>query len=182
MAESVTIARPYAQAVFRLAKENKALAAWSDRLQRLAAIAQDAEMTQVVGNPKFSAKQVADLFVSLSGESDNTPGNQELVSLIGILAENERLDVLTQIQEIYEQLKSAEEGVKDAVVTSAYPLDAAQLTNLMSQLETHFGSRLQPRVEVDAALIGGVKVAVGDQVLDASVRGKLDAMATALKN
>ena len=178
MAESVTIARPYAQAVFRLALENKSLAAWSDRLQRLAAVAQDAEMIQVVGNPKFSARQVADLFVSLSGE----PDNQELASFVGILAENERLDVLTQIQEIYEQLKSAEEGVKDALVTSAYPLDDVQLKNLMSQLETHFGSKLQPRVEVDQALIGGVKVAVGDQVLDASVRGKLDAMATALKN
>lgn len=178
MAETVTIARPYAQAVFRLALENKSLTAWSDRLQRLAAVAQDAEMIQVVGNPKFSARQVADLFVSLSGE----PGNQELAAFIGVLAQNERLDVLTQIQEIYEQLKSAEEGVKDALVTSAYPLDDAQLKNLMSQLETHFGSKLQPHVEVDQALIGGVKVAVGDQVLDASVRGKLDAMATALKN
>ena len=178
MAESVTIARPYAQAVFRLAREGKALAAWSDRLQRLAAIAQDPEMTKVVGNPKFSAGQVADLFVSLSGES----GNKELASLIGILADNERLGVLSQISEIYEQLKSADEGVREALVTSAYPLDDTQLNNLMSQLETHFGSKLQPRVEVDAALIGGVKVAVGDQMLDASVRGKLDAMATALKN
>ena len=178
MAESVTIARPYAQAVFRLAREGKALTAWSDRLQRLAAIAQDPEMAKVVGNPKFSAGQVAELFVSLTGES----GNKELASFIGILAENERLGVLTQIQEIYEQLKSGDEGVKDAIVTSAYPLDDAQLKNLMSQLESHFGRKLQPRVEVDAALIGGVKVAVGDQVLDASVRGKLDAMATALKN
>jgi F-type H+-transporting ATPase subunit delta len=147
-------------------------------LQRLAAIAQDPEMAKVVGNPKFSAGQVAELFVSLTGES----GNKELTSFIGILAENERLGVLTQIQEIYEQLKSADEGVKDAIVTSAYPLDDAQLKNLMSQLESHFGSKLQPRVEVDATLIGGIKVAVGDQVLDASVRGKLDAMATALKN
>ena len=178
MAESVTIARPYAQAVFRLAREGKALTAWSDRLQRLAAIAQDPEMAKVVGNPKFSAGQVAELFVSLTGES----GNKELASFIGILAENERLGVLTQIQEIYEQLKSGDEGVKDAIVTSAYPLDDAQLKNLMSQLESHFGSKLQPHVEVDAALIGGIKVAVGDQVLDASVRGKLDAMATALKN
>ena len=178
MAESVTIARPYAQAVFRLAREGKALAAWSDRLQRLAAIAQDPEMTKVVGNPKFSAGQVADLFVSLSGES----GNKELASLIGILADNERLGVLSQISEIYEQLKSADEGVREALVTSAYPLDDTQLNNLMSQLESHFGSKLQPRVEVDAELIGGVKVAVGDQMLDASVRGKLDAMATALKN
>ena len=178
MAESVTIARPYAQAVFRLAREGKALTAWSDRLQRLAAIAQDSEMAKVVRNPKFSAGQVAELFVSLTGES----GNKELASFIGILAENERLDVLTQIQEIYEQLKSADEGVKEAIVTSAYPLDDAQLKNLMSQLESHFCSKLQPRVEVDTALIGGIKVAVGDQVLDASVRGKLDAMATALKN
>ena len=178
MAESVTIARPYAQAVFRLAREGKALTAWSDRLQRLAAIAQDPEMAKVVGNPKFSAGQVAELFVSLTGES----GNKELTSFIGILAENERLGVLTQIQEIYEQLKSADEGVKEAIVTSAYPLDDAQLKNLMSQLESHFDSKLQPRVEVDATLIGGIKVAVGDQVLDASVRGKLDAMATALKN
>ena len=182
MAESVTIARPYAQAVFRLAREGKALTAWSDRLQRLAAIAQDPEMAKVVGNPKFSARQVAELFVSLTGESGNTPGNKELASFIGILAENERLGVLTQIQEIFEQLKSADEGVKDAIVTSAYPLDDAQLKNLMSQLESHFCSKLQPRVEVDTALIGGIKVAVGDQVLDASVRGKLDAMATALKN
>ena len=178
MAESVTIARPYAQAVFRLARENKALAAWSNRLQRLVAIAQDPQMTKVVGNPKFSAGQVADLFVSLSGE----PDSQELASFVGVLAENERLDVLMQIQEIYEQLKGEDEGVKDALVSSAYPLDDVQLKNLMSQLETHFGSKLQPRVELDAALIGGVKVAVGDQILDASVRGKLDAMATALKN
>ena len=182
MAESVTIARPYAQAIFRLAREGKALAAWSDRLQRLAAIAQDPEMAKVVGNPKFSAGQVADLLVSLTGESANTPGNAQLASFIGILAENERLVVLSDIRDLYEQLKSADEGVKEAAITSAYPLDDAQLKNLMSQLETHFGSRLQPQVEVDAALIGGIKVAVGDQVLDASVRGKLDAMATALKN
>lgn len=178
MSESVTIARPYAQAVFRLARESQSLTAWSDRLQRLALIAQDAEMAKVVGNPKFSAGQVADLFVSLTGEA----GNQELASFVGILAENERIDVLTQIQEIYEQLKSADEGIKEAIVTSAYPLDDAQLKNLMSQLETHFGSKLQPQLEVDAALIGGIKVTVGDQMLDASVRGKLDAMATALKN
>lgn len=178
MAESVTIARPYAEAVFRLARESKALAAWSDRLKLLAAISQDAGMTEIIGNPKLSSGQVAQLFVSLAGEA----GNQDLTNFIGVLAENERLGVLTQVQEIYEQLKSAEEGVKKAVVSSAFALDDAQLNNLMSQLEAHFGAKLQPRVEIDASLIGGVKVAVGDQVLDASVRGKLDAMATALKN
>ena len=178
MAESVTIARPYAQAVFRLAKERGSLATWSDRLQRLVAIAQDPEMAKVVGNPKFSAAQVAEVFISVSGE----PTDSELISFIGLLAENERIEVLPEIRELFEQFKSEEEGVKDALICSAFPLDAAQLNNLVSQLEVHFSCKLQPRVEVDAALIGGVKVAVGDEVLDATVRGKLDAMATALKN
>ena len=165
MAESVTIARPYAQAL-------------SARLQRLALIAQDGEMARVIGNPKFSARQVSELFVSLSGEA----GNKELVSFISLLAENERFDVLADISEIYEQLRSEAEGVRDAFITSAFALDDGQLGRLVGELEAHFGGRLQPRVEVDASLIGGVRVAVGDQMLDASVRGKLDAMKTALKN
>ena len=178
MAESVTIARPYAQALFRLAKESGTLAIWSERLQRLVAIAQDPEMAKVVGNPQFSSAQVAALVLSVC----DAQADAELTSFVGLLAENERVEVLPQISELFEQFKSEEEGVKDALISSAYPLDAAQLNNLVGQLETHFGCKLQPRVEVDAALIGGVRVAVGDEVLDASVRGKLDAMATALKN
>ncbi len=179
MAESVTIARPYAEAVFRLARDGKALAQWSDTLKLLAVIAQDPEMVQCIGNPKLSADQLTQLFVSLSGEAAK---NADVTGFIRVLAANERLSLLPQVQEIYEQLKSAEEGIKEAVVYSAFPLDDAQVKNLMGQLETHFSSKLQPRVVVDAALIGGIKVAVGDQVLDASVRGKLEAMATALKN
>ena len=178
MAESVTIARPYAQAVFRLARENGKLEAWSDRLQRLALIALDAEMTKVIGNPKFSAPQVAELFVSLAGES----GDAEFARFVATLAENERLAILPEIRDLYEQLKDADAGVKDALITSAYPLDDRQLNDLMRQLEAHFGAKLQPHVEVDPELIGGVKVAVGDQVVDTSVRAKLDAMALALKN
>ena len=178
MAESTTIARPYAQAVFQLALENHSLTEWSNRLQRLALIAQDAEMSEVVKSPKFSAKQVVDLFVSLSGE----PDNQELISFIALLAENERFDVLAEIRDTYEELKNANEGIKEALIVSAYPIDEAQLKPLVQRLEAHFGSHLRPRVEVDTSLIGGVKVFVGDQVLDASVRGKLDAMAATLKN
>ena len=103
MAESVTIARPYAQAVFRLAKEGRSLAAWSDRLRRLAAIAADPEMGNVVGNPKFSAGQIADLFMALSGE----PENRELASFIALLAENGRFDVLAEISAIFRESQSA---------------------------------------------------------------------------
>lgn len=178
MAESVTIARPYAQAVFRLARETGKLSLWSERLGRLSAIVVDPEMARIVGNPRFSAGQVTELFISLFSEEKD----QDLAKFVGLLAENERLSVLPDIRDIYEQLKSADEGIREAEITSAFPLDDAQLDNLMKELEAHFATRLEPRVRIDARLIGGVRVAVGDQILDASVRGKLDAMAAALKN
>jgi F-type H+-transporting ATPase subunit delta len=178
MAESVTIARPYAQAVFRLAREEGALTEWSGRLDRLAAIAGDPEMERVIGIPEVSTRQLAELFISLSGE----PENRELASFIEELAENRRFGILADICAVFEFLKNEDEGVKDAVIASAFPLDEKQLSALLKTLEAHFGSRLQGRVEVDPSLIGGVRVTVGDRVLDASVRGKLDAMAATLKN
>lgn len=178
MAEAVTIARPYAQALFRLAKETGTLDAWSARLQRLAEIARDPQMAQAVDNPKLSSAQLADLFLSLSGESDNA----ELASFVAMLAENERFGMLPDIQSAYEQSKKADVGVKTAFIASAYPLDDAQLADLIKEFEAHFSVRLEAQVAVDPGLIAGVRVAVGDQVLDLSVRGKLDAMAAALKN
>ncbi|MCX8145384.1 MAG: F0F1 ATP synthase subunit delta [Azovibrio sp.] len=177
MAETVTIARPYAEAVFRIAKEAGALGAWSGRLQRLALIAQDPEMAEVIGNPKLSAEQVAQLFVALAEDQDAVLGN-----FIRVLADNERLSLLPEISSLFEALKAAEEGVKEAVVQTAFPLTDADIAALMPQLEAHFKTKLDPTVVVDPELIGGVRVAVGDQVLDASVRGKLEAMAIALKN
>ena len=177
MAESVTIARPYAEAAYRLAKESGAQGLWSQRLQRLALIAQDKEMTEVMTNPRLSTEQVAELFISLSADSDAI-----LANFVRTLAENRRLALLPEISRLFELAKSQEEGVQEAVVYSAFPIDDAQVAALMQQLEPRFGTRLTARVEVDPSLIGGVRVAVGDQVLDASVRGKLDAMAVALNN
>lgn len=177
MAESVTIARPYAEAVFRMAQETGAQGAWSARLQRLALIAQDGDMASVMGNPRLSTEQVVDLFISLSQDSDATLG-----SFIRTLAENRRLALLPEISRLFELAKSQEEGVKEAVVHSAFPIDDTQVATLLQQLESRFGTRLTARVVIDPSLIGGVKVAVGDQVLDASVRGKLDSMAVALNN
>lgn len=178
MAESVTIARPYAEAVFRLAREGKALAAWSGKLEFLASIVQDVEMADVIANPKFSAAQVADLVLAVAGAE----ATAEVGNFVRVLAANDRLAVLPQIAELFDKLKADEEGVKEAVIHSAFAMDDAQIKVLVTQLETHFRSKLEPRVVVDQSLIGGVKVAVGDDVLDASVRGKLDAMAAALKN
>ena len=177
MAESVTIARPYAEAAYRLAKESGAQGLWSQRLQRLALIAQDKEMTEVMTNPRLSTEQVAEVFISLSADSEAI-----LANFVRTLAENRRLALLPEISRLFELAKSQEEGVQEAVVYSAFPIDDAQVAALMQQLEPRFGTRLTARVEVDPSLIGGVRVTVGDQMLDASVRGKLDAMAVALNN
>ena len=177
MAETVTVARPYAEAVFRIAKESGALAAWSERLRRLALIAQDPEMIALIGNPKLSADEIARLFIALADDQDAA-----LANFIRVLAENERLTLLPEISALFEAAKAADEGVKEAVVQTAFPLSDADVSALMPQLEAHFKTKLAPTVVVKPELIGGVRVAVGDQVLDASVRGKLEAMPTALKN
>lgn len=177
MAESVTIARPYADAAFKLAKESGAQGIWSQRLQRLALIAQDGDMAQVMGNPRLSAEQIAELFISLSDDNDPI-----LANFVRTLAENRRLALLPEVSRLFDLARSQEEGVQEAVVYSAFPIDDAQIAALMQQLEPRFGTRLTARVEVDPSLIGGVRVTVGDQMLDASVRGKLDAMAVALNN
>lgn len=177
MAELATIARPYAEAAFRLAREQNALAAWSDALGRLAQVAADPEAAKLIGHPNVAATQVEALFKAAAG-SDST----ELGSFIHVLAENDRLTCLPDIAGQFEDMKRDNEGVRDAVIHSAFPLDDAQVANLKTLLEARFGSRLQLSVVVEAELIGGVKAVVGDQVLDTSVRGKLDAMRTALNS
>ena len=177
MAESVTIARPYAEAVYRTAKESGAQGTWSQRLQRLALIAQDGDMAAVMGNPQLSAEQVANLVISLCDDNDAV-----LANFVRTLAENRRLALLPEISRLFDLAKSQEEGIKEAVVHSAFPIDDTQVKALVQELEARFGTKLTARVEIDASLIGGVRVTVGDQVLDASVRGKLDAMAVALNN
>jgi F-type H+-transporting ATPase subunit delta len=177
MAESVTVARPYAEAAFRAAEEAGTLDAWSARLQRLALVASDPEAVEVISSPKLSVEQVSQFFTSFVEGQDAVFGN-----FIRVLAENERLALLPEIAALFEASKAAKAGVKEAVVETAFPLSKTDLKALKPQLEAHFKSKLELSSAVDAGLIGGIRVMVGDQVLDASVRGKLDTMAIALKN
>jgi F-type H+-transporting ATPase subunit delta len=177
VAEIVTIARPYAEAIFRLAKEQGKLAAWSESLAKLAAFAIDAAVAACIGNPSLTARQKSDLVISLLGGTVDA----EVANFVGVLAENERLAALPEIATFFEALKDREEGIKDAIVYSAFSMDDAQRQKLVAELETHFKTKLSAEIRLDPELIGGVKVVVGDQVLDASVRGKLSAMATALR-
>ena len=178
MAESVTIARPYAEALFRAAKESGNLAKWAEQLALLAQVAANPEARSAIGDPNVAAPQLVDLFRSACG----TAVDAELSNFIQLLSNNDRLGLLPEIAGLYESYKRAEEGIKEATIFSAFPIDASQVNALVPQLEAVFKSRLEASVAVDPELIGGIKVIVGDQMLDASVRGKLDAMATALNN
>lgn len=178
MAENVTIARPYADAAFELARGAGALGPWSEALDRLAAIAADSTMRACISDPKLSAQQLFQLFVDVAGQG-LTP---ELQNFVRVLVDNERLQVLPEIRDLFVDLKNEHEGVKEAEIASAFPLDDATLATLKADLENRFKSKLNISVSLDPELIGGVRIAIGDEVIDASVRGKLANMAAALKN
>ncbi len=175
MAEIATIARPYAEAAFRLARERRALPAWSEALDRLAQLASNPEAGALIGNPNIAPAQIEGLFRAVGGDDAEVDG------FVHLLAENGRLACLSEIAAQFQTLKQSEEGVKEGVIHSAFPLDDNQLRDLTSLLESRFG-RLQLSVVVEPALIGGVKVVVGDKVLDTSVSGKLATMRMALNS
>lgn len=175
MAENVTVARPYAEAIFALADRSRGLDKWSRTLAVMAVVAADPAMRTAIGNPNLSGDQVYGLFAGACGDLA-----LEAQNLVCVLIENRRLAILPEIREIYEELKNEREGVIDALITSARPLDSGQVSALVAELERRFKRKVNPRVEVDPELIGGVRMRVGDEVIDGSVRGKLAAMAVAL--
>jgi F-type H+-transporting ATPase subunit delta len=182
MAENVTLARPYAEAAFQLAKDatqgTGALVSWQQALERMAAIAADTQMAECIANPRLQPRQVADLFLGVAG----TGISAEQQNFVRVLVDNDRLQVLPEISELFVELKNGHEGVQEAHIGSAFPLDDATLKNLVAEMEARFKCKIQAKVSLAPELIGGVRIAVGDQVIDASVRGKLAAMAAALKN
>ncbi|SEK28840.1 F0F1 ATP synthase subunit delta [Nitrosovibrio tenuis] len=178
MAEVRTIARPYAEAVFKLAKAKGELAAWSDMLQLAAAVASDERIRALIGDPEFSARRLGELLLGICGDKLNYEGR----NFVLLLAENGRVEILPEVSELFEQLRARHEGVLDANIISAFPMSEAQLKGLVTDLEAKFKRKIEPKVSIDPELIGGVKVEIGDEVLDASVRGKLEAMAVALKS
>lgn len=175
MAELATIARPYAEAAFEVADSPGKLGAWADALGRLAAVAVDPNVRQLLGDPGVTSEA---LYGVVAGAAGDLP--VEAQNLLRVLIENGRVEVLPEVRDLFAALKNEREGVVAADIASAFPLDKAQTAELVKELEARFKRRIQPQVSVDKELIGGVRVAVGDEVIDGSVRGKLVAMAAAL--
>jgi F-type H+-transporting ATPase subunit delta len=176
MAELTTVARPYAEAAFRAAVEAKDVAGYGDKLQLFGAAAGTAEAASLLGNPKVSAKEKAELLFSVAG--GNVP--DVLKNLANALIENQRATLLPFISEHFARLQREHDGVVKALITSAFALSDADKASLVDGLAKKYGKRVEAEVMVDASLIGGARIQVGDDVIHASVRDTLDKMAIAL--
>jgi F-type H+-transporting ATPase subunit delta len=175
MAEIITIARPYAEAAFKFARDAQALPAWSEALGRLAAVADTDAARDLVGHPGVPAEKVAAAVAETAGGLDASQLN-----FVRLLADNERLGALGEIASLFEGLRNEHEGVLEAAITSAFPIDSAQVDSIVTTLSQRYGQSIKASVVVDPELIGGISIRIGDEVIDASVRGKLAQLASAL--
>ena len=174
MAELATIARPYAEALFKSSKGDlEGAAQWLDAL---AIVAGNAQLLQFADNPKVGNQQVFDVVADVVRVQLPASGQNFLRTVI----ENGRLVALPEIAHQYREMKNAQSGSSDAVVYSAFPIANDQLVRVAQVLEKRFGRKLNLSVQEDPSLIGGIRVVVGDEVLDTSVRARLEQMKVAL--
>jgi F-type H+-transporting ATPase subunit delta len=176
MAEIATLARPYAEASFRTALEAKDLAGWSAGLALAGAIAAEPQMADLLGNPRLTRAQKLELFFAVGGGKLAAP----VRNLVTILVDGARASLLPEIAAQFDALKRAHESVLKVRIVSAMPLADAEREDLVAELSRKYGRRVEATVEVDASLIGGARVHVGDEVIHASMRDALAQMAVAL--
>lgn len=175
MAESITIARPYASAVFAIAQEKGDMQSWSELLATLAQCAENRDIQAVLDNPKLSDEQAVDFLAGITGEL-----SVEARSFLLLLAENNRLMLLSEIAEIYEALRADAEQKLFADVITAKPLTDEQKSKIAAALQQRLGKEVTLSESVDESLLGGAIIRAGDLVIDGSALGKLNRLASAI--
>jgi F-type H+-transporting ATPase subunit delta len=174
--ERTTLARPYAEAVFRLARERKNLADWSAMLKLATAVAGDPQMSRLIDNPAVPRARFVEFFLDVCGKKLDTDG----ANFVRLLAENHRLVLLPEIAALFEALRASAEARVEAEVVSATAVSADQLKTIASALKKRLGRDVNLATRLDPSLVGGIVIRAGDLVIDGSVRGKLNALATHL--
>jgi F-type H+-transporting ATPase subunit delta len=175
MAELATIARPYAEALYKAVGSDDAVGL-AAQLEQLAEVAADAQLRQFADHPGTESAQV----VQLIGAVLPQPLPAKLLNLLRTVLDNGRLAALSEVAAQFRALVNAQSGISDATIYSAFPLDDAQRAETVAVLEQRFGRRLNATVQVDESLIGGIRVVVGNEVLDTSVKARLEQMRAVL--
>ena len=180
MAELSTIARPYAEALFAAASNDRSAAGvldqWLSVVAEMAAVAEHAEVAQVVGDPNLGAARVYELVRGLI----KTPLPSAAENFLKLVVDNGRLAALPEVARQFRAMKNAAEGQADCLIESALPLSEGEIKDLLGGLSRKFGLKLIPEIKVDPELIGGVRVSVGDHVLDDTIKARLAKMHAAL--
>src|SRR5258707_11118835 len=170
MAEAATIARPYAEAVFGLAEKAGAFAPWLGMLAIMARVAAHPEMRSCISNPNLGAKQLYDLFMELCRE--DFPADAR--NFVRVLIANDRVALLPEIHRQFVELKNELEGVVEAEIRTAFPLDNAQINGLVADISRRLKRRVHPRAAVDKDLTGGLPITPGDEGIDGPCPGKVE--------
>ncbi|MCL2872575.1 MAG: F0F1 ATP synthase subunit delta [Betaproteobacteria bacterium] len=176
MAERLTVARPYAEAVFALAAEEKKLPQWLATLALLRGVSEAPKMRALLNDPKIEVAAKAKTFQDVCGDALDAGGRR----LVEVLLQAGRINVMAEIETLFLQLKDAAENTVEATIETALPLNAAQETEIREALARHTGKKVNAQIAVNPALIGGTRITVGDTVIDASVQSRLAAMAREL--
>lgn len=178
MINTQTLARPYAKAAFEFASAAGRIDAWSGMLSLAAVAVEVPDVAELLKNPRLTSENKVKTLVQLLG-SDVDEAFRNFVSTLG---DNDRLDVLPTIRELFEELKAEAEKTLDVEVQTAFELTPAQLQTLAAALSKRLDRTVNPQQVVNPALIGGVVIRAGDVVVDGSVRGKLSQLAESLKS
>ena len=177
MAEISTIARPYAVAIFNLAKEEKSLSDWSAMLALMSSIVENKDIKLFIQDSKVLDVDREKVLLDICGNQINNSGK----NLIKLLVEYKRLLILSEITLVFESLKADDEGAMEAQIIMAEKPDEKMVENLINSLEKRFDKKIEGKVVIDKSIVGGTKIIVGDSVIDASVREQLDNLAYKLK-
>ncbi len=176
MTDFTTAARPYANAVYDTANETGTLDSWSDALANLAAVVNDAQMSEMLSDPETGKQQKGELIIQVLGDKLN----EQQQNLVKLMAENGRLIIMQDVQEQFEVARAKADNKVEAEVVSAFELTAEQTDELINTLKNKLGCDITLTTTIDESLIGGVVIKAGDTIIDASMKSQLDSLALSL--
>ena len=182
MSETKTIARPYANASFEVAKAEGKTEDWLLFLEAAATIVQDDAMLNLIKSPTADKEALTKAVFSISNKASGVQASKERMNFLSLLSQNGRLEILPEIKQQFELMKQASEKVVEATITAASPISEESLHSICAALEAKLNQTVNITTKTDESLIGGAKIQIGDNMTDASVRSQIDELGRILTN